>query len=754
MYHITCDGFPLLDWRDNDLILVDPKVKLEVNTVGEGSFTIYKNHPHFDKLKKLKSVFEVTDDNGVIFRGRATGDTTNFDHGMFVDLEGAMAFFNDSIVRSFNFPDDFLQDANYTAAANSGNVVAFFLGWLIDNHNDQVQEFQKMKLGTVTVRDPNNYLSRSSDEYASTWEVLKAKLFDSALGGYLCIRYEADGNYIDYLSEFTETNSQEIAYGENMLDLKRETEASEIYSAIIPIGVIGLTIAGLADRNVTDDIVKRGDTLYSKKAVEEYGWIYAPVSETTWEDVTDDANLLTKGAEWLADRGACLRAMEATAVDLHFADAQVESLRIYKNVNVRSTPHDVSEVFPLSKLEIDLLHPQNTKITVGKTLMPLTERTALLQEEAKKKYSKLSKTDDDIRLEVQDLSDGVGHMLILDKDGMIVTNADGEQVTISGGQIDAKTIKAEELDASKIKASDLQLSGVLSFGDLSDSEAIEEAIDSASTSASRAATSAANAAVSASKVNAWTYGDTTYIDGTKIMTGTVKASQLLGGTVGLLDSNGNQAGTMSLTPASSGAYAVELISNAAVRLKSKSGALDLSANYLSADLNGNVFTSEVGVNIGADPTWGGLVSIRGASIAPASNTLYLCGLPDRTWAAMYSYNGVITTSDRNAKNSIEDLPGKYMDVFDHLRPRRFKMNEGTSGRYHVGFIAQEVEKAMEIAGVSSTEFGGFVKDVDQDGNDIYMLRYDEFVGILLGQSQQLKAHVAKLEERIAELEKL
>ena len=102
MYHMTCDGLPLLDWRDDDLVLVNPKVKLEVNTVGEGSFTIYKNHPHYDKLKKLKSIFEVTDDHGVIFRGRATGDTLDFDHGMQVDLEGAMAFFNDSIVRPFN----------------------------------------------------------------------------------------------------------------------------------------------------------------------------------------------------------------------------------------------------------------------------------------------------------------------------------------------------------------------------------------------------------------------------------------------------------------------------------------------------------------------------------------------------------------------------------------------------------------------------------------------------------------------------
>ena len=126
MYYVTCDGYPLLDWRDNDLILVNPMVKLEVNTVGEGSFTIYKTHPHYDRLKKLKSVVEVSDENGVIFRGRATGDTVDFDHGMAVDLEGAMAFFNDSTIRPFNFPGDFMEDEGYIAAAEGGNVVSFF----------------------------------------------------------------------------------------------------------------------------------------------------------------------------------------------------------------------------------------------------------------------------------------------------------------------------------------------------------------------------------------------------------------------------------------------------------------------------------------------------------------------------------------------------------------------------------------------------------------------------------------------------
>lgn len=375
MYRLSCDGYPLLDLRDNDLIVVDPKVKLEVNTVGEGSFTIYNEHPYYGRLEKLKSIFEVSDEIGVIFRGRMTGNTIDFDNGKAVDLEGVMAFFNDSVIRPFNFPDDFREDASYIAAANGGNVVEFFLGWLIERHNSQVQDFQKLHLGNVTVSDPNNYLHRSSTEYASTWATLKNKLFDSSLGGYLCARYEKNGTYIDYLSKFDDINNQKITYGENLLDLTSETDANETYSAIIPIGKDGLTINDLADGTIKNDIVKSGDTLYSTSAVERYGWIYAPVKETTWDDVTVAQNLQAKGVEWLSAQGVKLsNTIEVKAVDLHFTDEEIRSFRIYRGIQVISEIHGFEEIYPLTRLQIDLLNPQNTKITVGNTQLTLTDK--------------------------------------------------------------------------------------------------------------------------------------------------------------------------------------------------------------------------------------------------------------------------------------------------------------------------------------------------------------------------------------------
>ena len=100
------------------------------------------------------------------------------------------------------------------------------------------------------------------------------------------------------------------------------------------------------------------------------------------------------------------------------------------------------------------------------------------------------------------------------------------------------------------------------------------------------------------------------------------------------------------------------------------------------------------------------------------------------------------TSDRKAKNSIEELPQAYEAFVDALEPVRFKYNEGTSGRYHVGFIAQDVEAALAAAGLTTQDFAGYV-DIDHTGE--LGLQYTEFVAVLLHKIKRLEQRVNALQ---------
>ena len=393
MYQIKCDNYVLFDPREDDLIVNSPKCKLEVNTVGSASFSIYATHPYYNYLQKMRSVIEITQEGNAIFRGRITNDTKDFDNKKVVNVEGKMACFNDSIVKPFAFPEDFEGTEGYETAKAGGNVVKFFLNWLIENHNAQVEDFQQFKLGDVTVSDPNNYISFSNNDYASTWSTLESKLFKGSLGGYLCIRYEDDGDYIDYVSDFEFTNVQRIEYGENLLDISTESDAAQTYSAVLPLGMkhkdideksddeSRLTIEGLANGAITEDIVKQGDTLYSKSAVEKFGFIYAPTKDTTFEDVSLASNLQNRGIEFLTNTAVKLKnTITINAIDLHFSDDEIAAFRIYRNILVNSQPHDHEGIYRLTKLDIDILNPQNTKITLGDTTQTLTDINANIRQ--------------------------------------------------------------------------------------------------------------------------------------------------------------------------------------------------------------------------------------------------------------------------------------------------------------------------------------------------------------------------------------
>lgn len=116
----------------------------------------------------------------------------------------------------------------------------------------------------------------------------------------------------------------------------------------------------------------------------------------------------------------------------------------------------------------------------------------------------------------------------------------------------------------------------------------------------------------------------------------------------------------------------------------------------------------------------------------------------KLWGTWYLGNSTAITSDANKKNSVEKLPEKYEMLFNALRPVRYKYNDGTSDRYHTGFIAQEVEQALNASEIDTQEFAGFVKNKDGE----CFLRYEEFIALTVNEIQLLKKQNAELENKL------
>ena len=335
------------------LDLVGPKLTLEDNAAGSLTFKVYDTNPNYSTVQKLYPLVSVIRDGSVLFKGRVISDKKDFYNGKSVEVEGKLAFFNDSYLDPFEFagsPEDLFR-------------------MIVENHNEKVMEWQQFKVGIVTVTDPNDYIVRSSENVLNSWTALKEKCFKSSLGGHIRIRYEDDGDYIDWLDDYDTVSSQSIEFARNMIDLSTEVDATETYTAIRPVGaeVEGVKI----DISSVNDGKKY---LVNEEKAAEYGIIYAPDNESTWEDVTLPQNLLKKAQEKLFGSLITLKeTYEIKAVDLSLTDEDIRALNICEYVPVISRPHGIQGNYLLSKAEIHIAEPQNSVFYLGSSRRTLSD---------------------------------------------------------------------------------------------------------------------------------------------------------------------------------------------------------------------------------------------------------------------------------------------------------------------------------------------------------------------------------------------
>lgn len=140
------------------------------------------------------------------------------------------------------------------------------------------------------------------------------------------------------------------------------------------------------------------------------------------------------------------------------------------------------------------------------------------------------------------------------------------------------------------------------------------------------------------------------------------------------------------------------------------------------------------------------------NIIPSSTNAVSLGTSSRQYKNVYGQNlyvnGTAVSSDRRLKEDIEPLDDKYIEFFENLQPVSYKFKDGTSGRKHTGFIAQEVEEAAEEAGLTDKDIAVVVKDQEEN----YYLRYEEIIAVQTKVIQDLMARVESLEARVNKLE--
>lgn len=317
-------------------------------TVSTGSITF-----RMYSYTYYSQTFEKSVQSKELFHGRLLNTEKDFYKRQKAVCEGELAYLVDSIQRPYDY---------------AGDLPELFKQY-INNHNEQVDEEKKFAIGEITVSDSNNYVHYSSTVYPNTLNEIKEKLINTH-GGYLRTRISESKKYIDYVTKPGKTNSQVIEFGTNLLDITEYITAENVFTVLIPLGERQKDSSGNETGRLTIAEVNDGkDYIESETGIKLFGRI---TKTHEWDDVTDANNLLKKGKVYLDDGISMSVSLKVKAVDLHLINVNTEIISEGDEVRVVSPPHGIDTYFLCTKIEIDLLTPDNSVYEFGVSFSTLT----------------------------------------------------------------------------------------------------------------------------------------------------------------------------------------------------------------------------------------------------------------------------------------------------------------------------------------------------------------------------------------------
>lgn len=365
MYQIYANNAPIYSPVGNgaEFAVLNPKWTQEVNKAGQLTFSMPTQNAAYNTLKKLTVPVSIYRDMDEVFFGRVYSVEKDFYNNKSVVCEGALAFLNDVIVRPFSYTD------------MTADCVRNFVAYILALYNLECgEEWKKIHLGEVTVRETNNYLYRHKETYEDAFTVLIEQTVKSSLGGYLSIRRSGGKTYLDYTAESGKQSTQYIEFGKNLLDLTQNATAEDVFTVLIPLGA--KTDSGY----VTIKSVNGGrDYLESESGIAEYGRI---TEVRTYDDITAPSALIQAARADLALGIQEDQSLSLSAVDMQSIGVDTDAFQCGDRIPVLSVPHGVNTFFVCSKTDIALDDPSKSSYQMGATQAGLSDQQATVMRSA------------------------------------------------------------------------------------------------------------------------------------------------------------------------------------------------------------------------------------------------------------------------------------------------------------------------------------------------------------------------------------
>ena len=366
MFYIYVGDQQIYKPLDDLLIIFNPRLTLELGKAGSLEFDIPPDNPYYGRLSQLSTEVSVDMDDEELFHGRVLSNELAFNNVRHIYCEGDLSYLIDSVQKGVQY---------------SGTTHELFRR-IIANHNARMDASKRFTVGNINIENRNIVLVGQSesenvntgnidykqiaidsivDDWNNTFDYIQTCLIDYC-GGYLRTRRVNGTIYIDLLSNFANTSIQAIELGSNLLDLKEQINAQDLFTVLIPLGDDNLTIASVNGGS---------DELVDTNAVARYGRI---IKTHVFNNVTSASTLLENARRFMATNVNVPRTISVRAVDLHMLNPLISPIRIGDKVTITSAAHDVDDALTCTRIEYDLERPENNNYTFGNPVQTLTQR--------------------------------------------------------------------------------------------------------------------------------------------------------------------------------------------------------------------------------------------------------------------------------------------------------------------------------------------------------------------------------------------
>ena len=366
MFYVYANGQQIYKPLDEELIILNPKLIVELGKAGSLEFDIPPVNPLYDRLDQLSTEVSVDMDDDEIFHGRVLSNERTFNNIRHIYCEGDLSYLVDSVQKGVRY---------------NGTTHALFRQ-IIANHNARMPASKQFTVGTINIANRDIKLVGQSededlntgaidyeqiainsivDEWNNTFDYIQTCLIDYC-GGYLRTRRDNGILYIDLLDNFQNRAIQPIELGSNLLDLTEEISAEDVFTVLIPLGDDNLTIASV--NGGSDEIV-------DANAVARFGRI---IKTHVFNNVTSASTLLENAQRFMATNINVPRTINVKAVDLHLLNPLVSPIRVGDRVVINSPAHDVDDELTCTRIEYDLEKPENNSYIFGNSRQTLTQR--------------------------------------------------------------------------------------------------------------------------------------------------------------------------------------------------------------------------------------------------------------------------------------------------------------------------------------------------------------------------------------------